>query len=132
MSEDDLLRLGFNGSDLSVVRARVAEGLFRAGICEPVRSMFVQAALEIACNTVVYGSGAGTLTLRVADGELRCEVSDHDLGLSDDLPDQPLSKGTNPGLRLAEALTGRLAMRSGPGGRGTTATLAVRLESVSN
>lgn len=132
MSEDYLLRLGFSRLDLSMVRARVAEGLFRAGICEPVRSTFVQAALEIACNRVVHGSGAGTLTLRVADGELRCEVSDHGPGLSDDLPEQTFAKGADPGLRLAEALTGRLDLRRGPGGRGTTATLAVRLEPVSN
>ena len=132
MSEDCLLRLGFTGPDLPLVRARVAESLFRAGVSELVRSTFVQAALEIACNAVVHGGGSGHLVLRVADGELRCEVTDQGLGLPDDESTPAASAQGNPGLRLAEALTGRLKLCRDPEGRGTTATVAVRLEAVSN
>lgn len=132
MSEHCLLRLGFTRSDLPLVRARVAESLFRAGVSEPVRGTFVQAALEIACNAVVHGGGSGHLVLRVADGELRCEITDHGPGLPDDILSQDTSTRSNPGLRLAEALTGRLELRRGPEGRGATAALTVRLEAVSN
>ncbi|UMP06782.1 ATP-binding protein [Amycolatopsis sp. EV170708-02-1] len=132
MSEDRLLRLGFTGSDLPLVRARVAESLLWAGVSEPVRSTFVQAAVEIACNAVVHGGGSGRLVLCLADGELRCEVIDEGSGLPDNGSTRATFVHSDPGLRLAEALTGRLKLRSGPGGRGTIATLAVRLEAVSN
>ncbi|MBP2329415.1 anti-sigma regulatory factor (Ser/Thr protein kinase) [Kibdelosporangium banguiense] len=132
MSEDCLLRLSFARSDLPLVRARVAESLFRAGVSEPVRGTFVQAALEIACNAVVHGGGSGHLALGVVDGELRCEVTDQGPGLPADVSSQQPSTWNSPGLRLAEALTGGLRLRNGPGGRGTAATLVVRLEPVSN
>ncbi|SMD20728.1 ATP-binding protein [Kibdelosporangium aridum] len=132
MNENCLLRLGFTRSDLPLVRARVAESLFRAGVSEPVRGTFVQAALEIACNAIVHGGGSGHLVLHVTDGELLCEVTDHGPGLLGNGTAQATSTHSNPGLRLAEALTGRLKLCRGPGGQGTSATLAVRLEAVSN
>lgn len=127
MSKDCLLRLGFTRSDLPLVRARLTESMFRAAVSEPVRGAFVQAAQEIACNAVVHGGGSGELVLRVADGELLCEVTDQGPGI----PGNEALHG-GPGLRLAEALTERLELRPGPDGLGTTATLAVRLEAVPN
>jgi len=127
MSEGDLLHLDFDRADLPLMRLLVAECLVRAGVNDRVRRTFLQAALEIACNAVVHGDGASNLVVRLADGTLRCEVTDHGTG-SDRLLSQGPPTGENDGLRLAEALTGGLERRPGPGGRGATVAVAVRLE----
>ncbi|QUQ66659.1 ATP-binding protein [Kutzneria sp. CA-103260] len=132
MRENCLLRLGFTAADLPMVRVRVAESLLRAGVSEPVRRTFVQAALEVACNAVVHGGGSGHLELCLVNEELRCEITDRGVGVLGDDHSQDMSSHSNPGLRLARALTGRLELCRDPESRVTTARLAVRLEAVSS
>ncbi|QUQ66656.1 ATP-binding protein [Kutzneria sp. CA-103260] len=131
MSEGQLLHLDFGRADLPLLRHLVAECLLRAGVNDRARRTFLQAALEIACNTVIHGGGSGNLVVRLADGTLRCEVTDQGAGPHRLLSPGPPTGG-NHGLWLAEALTGRLELRAGPGGPGTTAAVAVRLEDLSN
>ncbi|MCT9083165.1 ATP-binding protein [Streptomyces fulvoviolaceus] len=127
-SEDRLMRMEFGGADLPLVRSLVAESAIGAGLAGSAGGAFVQATLEIAVNAVVHGGGRGTIELRLVDGELRCEVADEGPGL----PEQATPEGDGQGLRLAEALTGRLELHSGPGRRGTTAALAVRVPVAAN
>ena len=131
MSEGDLLHLDFGRADLPLMRHLVADCLVRAGVNDQVRRTFLQASLEIAGDAVVHGGGSGNLVVRLADGTLRCEVTDQGTS-SDRLLSQGPPAAGNPGLRLAEALTGRLELHPGPGGRGTTAAVAVRLADLSN
>ena len=121
--EDRLLRMEFAGADLPLVRNLVTESATRAGLVGSANGTFVQAALEIAANAVEHGGGRGTIELRLVDAELRCEVTDEGPGL----PERTSAESDGHGLRLAEALTGRLELHSGPGNRGTTAALAVRV-----
>lgn len=128
VSEVRLMRMEFGGADLPLVRNLVAESAIRAGLAGSAGGAFVQAAWEIAVNAVVHGGGRGTIELRLVDGELCCEVADEGPGL----PERATPEADGHGLRLAEALTGRLELHSGPGHRGTTAALAVRVPVAAN
>ncbi|MDN3020418.1 ATP-binding protein [Streptomyces sp. S.PB5] len=119
-----LLRREFGRSDLPLVRHLVTEGAILAGLSGPANGAFVQAALEIATNAVLHGGGHGSIELRLVEDELRCEVMDGGPGL----PERS-EMAAGHGLRLAEALTGRLELHSGPDQRGTVAALAVRVRS---
>lgn len=123
MSDDLLLRQEFGRTDLPLLRALVTESAIRAGLTGRANGAFVQAALEIATNAVVHGGGHGSLEILLAEGELRCRVTDRGPGP----PERSTSTAEGHGLRLAEALTERLELHSGPGQLGTTATLAVRV-----
>ena len=81
----------------------------------------------LATNAVLHGGGHGSIELRLVNDELRCEVMDGGPGL----PERSAmpAQGQAHGLRLAEALTGRLELHSGPDQRGTVAALAVRVRS---
>jgi serine/threonine-protein kinase RsbW len=124
VSEDLLLRQEFGRTDLPLLRALVTESAIRAGLTTGrANGAFVQAALEIATNAVVHGGGHGSLEIRLAEGELRCQVTDRGPGL----PERSANTAAGHGLRLAEALTERLELHSGPGQLGTKAALAVRV-----
>ncbi|MEU6380351.1 ATP-binding protein [Streptomyces sp. NPDC046909] len=122
MSDGLLLRREFDRTDLPLLRALLTETAMRAGLSGSANGAFVQAAWELATHAVVHGGGRGSLELTLQDDELRCEVTDTGEGV-------PQRSGTTEGhgLRLAEALTGGLELRGGPGQRGTVAALAVRL-----
>lgn len=123
MSAEPLLpRRAFERADLPALRHLVTAGATRAGLDGTANGAFVQAALEIATNAVVHGGGHGTIELRFAGQELRCEVRDGGPGM----PDRA-DTADGQGLRLAEALTDRLDLSDGPGLRGTTVTLRVRV-----
>jgi serine/threonine-protein kinase RsbW len=123
VSDELLLRREFGRGDLPLVRNLVAEGAITAGLAGSANAAFVQAALEIATNAVLHGGGNGSIELRLVDDELRCEVMDGGPGL----PERSAMAAEGQGLRLAEALSGRLELHSGPDQRGTVAALAVRV-----
>ncbi|MEV0171316.1 ATP-binding protein [Streptomyces sp. NPDC050803] len=123
MSGELLLHREFGRADLPLVRSLIAGGAIRAGLAGTANGAFVQAAMEVATNAVVHGGGGGTVELRLVEGELRCAVTDTGPGLP-----ERTSAAEGHGLRLAKALTGRLELHSGPGVRGTTAALAVRVD----
>lgn len=126
MSAEPLLpRRAFERADLPALRHLVAAGATRAGLDGTANGAFVQAALEIATNAVVHAGGHGTIELRVVGQELRCEVRDGGPGMPDRADTADTADGQ--GLRLAEALTERLDLSDGPGLRGTTVTLRVRV-----
>jgi len=119
-----LLDLGFTRPDLPLVRVRLTATLERAGLVEPALGAFVYAVLEVVANAVLHGGGGGHLVVRAGDGEVRSEVTDHGPGPAK----VALRTGeVGRGLMLAEALAGRLHVRPGPGGKGTTVVLAVPL-----
>lgn len=128
MSADLLLRREFGRADLPLVRTQVAESALRAGLAGSANGAFVQAALEIATNAVVHGGGYGSIELQLVGDELRCEIMDGGPGL----PERSTLTAQGHGLRLAEALTGRLELHSGPDQRGTVAALAVRVPTPAN
>jgi anti-sigma regulatory factor (Ser/Thr protein kinase) len=124
VNEDRLLTIEFTGSDLPLVRVTLAAALDRAGMPEPRRSAFVQAALEAVSNAVVHGGGEGRLTALAANGEVRCEVTDRGPGpAAVALPSGTSAGGGGRGLLLAQALGGPIAVGPGPGGQGTTVAL---------
>lgn len=125
MSAVPVLRMEFGGAELPLVRSLVEEAALRSRLGAAVKGAFVQAALEISTNAVVHGGGAGIIELRVAEGELRCEVTDSG-------PGPTPGRTAGHGLRLAESLiagpgagAGRIRLRGTH--RGTTATLSVPL-----
>ncbi|WP_338898434.1 ATP-binding protein [Streptomyces sp. TG1A-60] len=121
MSDELVLRMEFCAGELPLVRALVEEGAIRGRLAAADRGVSVQAVLEAATSAVVHGGGAGSVELRVAEGELRCAVTDRG-------PGDPAARAEGPGLRLAASLiggTGRLRLRNTR--RGTTATLTVPL-----
>ncbi|MCT9081328.1 ATP-binding protein [Streptomyces fulvoviolaceus] len=122
-----LLRIDFGRADLPLVRAYVEESLTRVGLRAPESLGFMQAAMEIAYNAGLDGTDPRCLELSVADGELRCAITDGGPGLPEDALPVAADTGNSLGLRLAKELSGRLEVRRGPDGRGTTATVAVRL-----
>ncbi|MER6155600.1 ATP-binding protein [Streptomyces sp. NPDC001868] len=124
-----VLRMEFGGSELPLVRSLVEEAALRSRLGAAVKGAFVQAALEISTNAVVHGGGAGVIELRVAEGELCCEVTDSG-------PGPTPGRSAGHGLRLAESLIAGPGAGAGAGAgrirlrgthRGTTATLSVPL-----
>ena len=119
-----LLDLGFARPDLPLVRVRLAATLQRAGLAEPTLGAFVHAVLEVVANAVLHGGGGGHLVARAGAGEVQCEITDRGPGPTA----VALRTGeTGRGLMLAEALAGRLRVRPGPEGKGTTVVLGVPL-----
>lgn len=141
MSGDRLLELDFTGPGLPLARVTLAATLHRTGLPAPVRDALAQAVLEAMANAVLHGGGGGRLTVDSADGEVRCVVVDAGPGPSAVVPapeshtPEPRAPGTwqepatghGHGLLIAEALTDRIEVHPGPGGRGTTVVLAASL-----
>lgn len=131
MNENPVMECDLTGPDLPVVRARLTDALHRADVREPARGGFVHAVLEAASNAVLHGGGSGRLTVRIADGELRGEVTDWGPGCTATMfaPGGAGSgDGGGHGLLVAELLTDRLEMHPGPDGKGTTVVLVMYLD----
>jgi anti-sigma regulatory factor (Ser/Thr protein kinase) len=71
-----LLEQDFDVSSLYSLRAAVAAHAGRAGLTGNQLYDVVTVAHELAANAVRHGAGRGRLRLGLADGVLRCEVSD--------------------------------------------------------
>jgi anti-sigma regulatory factor (Ser/Thr protein kinase) len=71
-----LLEQDFDVSSLYSLRAAVAAHAARAGLTGNQLYDVVTVAHELAANAVRHGAGHGRLRLGLADGVLRCEVSD--------------------------------------------------------
>jgi anti-sigma regulatory factor (Ser/Thr protein kinase) len=115
-----LLDQAFDRDGLVMLRGAVATHAGALGMPRETVEHLILAAYELASNAVRHGGGRGRLTLAVADGTLRCTVTDEGPGFPDAQqagrvrPDPGASGGR--GLWLARCVSGRLDVRSGAGG----------------
>lgn len=70
------LDLAFDADTLPGLRQAVLAEAATAGMPGDRAADVMLAVHELAANAVRHGGGAGTLTMRVADGRLYCQVSD--------------------------------------------------------
>ncbi len=121
----------FGWEELAVLRGRVAHHAARAGVTGGRLEDFVLAVNELASNALRHGGGAGRVRLWVAQGAVRCEISDRGPGIpaqqihADD-PPSPLATGGR-GIWLARQLCDRLTIASGR--YGTTVQVDIALDS---
>ena len=87
---------------------------------------------ELAANAVRHGGGAGRVRIHVADGELRCQVSDAGPGNADGdirgtgadgAPSWPFEPGH--GLWLVRNAADHVSIASGPGGSEVAVTFTL-------
>jgi anti-sigma regulatory factor (Ser/Thr protein kinase) len=122
-----LLEQGFDGDGLYALRSAVAAHVAAIADERTVDTM-VLIAHELASNAVRHGGGTGRLRLWLADGALRCEVSDSGTGLPNavfvgqSLPAPSLPGGR--GLWIARQLS-ELHVASSPTGTTISATVAL-------
>jgi len=119
----------FTLGDVAKVRRHVADCVVRAGLDGPRSEDFVLAVHEVMCNAIRHGGGSGLVRVCRDDGVLRCEVTDHGPGLSQDtIPLTPPaweSGDSGRGLWLVRELTD--SVKIGGNGRGAVVTLEIRL-----
>ena len=129
MTDELLLDHRFTLGDVAKVRRRVADCVARAGLDGPRSEDFVLAVHEVMCNAIRHGGGSGLVRVHRDDGMLRCEVTDHGPGLSQDkIPLTPPaweSGDSGRGLWLVRQLTD--SVKIGGNGHGAVVTLEVRL-----
>jgi serine/threonine-protein kinase RsbW len=93
------------------------------------------AVTEACANSIShgYGSDGGLVTMRidVAGPDVRIEISDEGIGLSEPMPPPAESNGGleegGMGIALIRALVDDLEIAAGPGGHGTRVTFTKRL-----
>ena len=115
----------FSEQDLAALREQVRRRAVREGLSSSRAQDLVTAVHEIAANTVVHATGAGSLRVWRDGGALVCEIRD-DGRITDPLagrqPDSP-HEDSGHGLRLAHELCDLVEVRSGH--RGTTVRLHI-------
>lgn len=115
-----LLDQAFDRDGLVSLRSAVAAHASALGTPRETVEHLVLAAYELASNAVRHGGGRGRLRLALADGALRCTVTDDGPGFPDSQqagrvrPDPGASGGR--GLWLARCVSGQLDIRSDAGG----------------
>jgi serine/threonine-protein kinase RsbW len=115
-----LLTETFERSQVTRLRHAVASCVGRAGLMGQRLDDFVLAVNELLTNAVRHGGGKGRLQLWRRGDEVVCEVSDHGAGFDE----TRLSSGARPaadtpggwGLWLADKLSDRMEVQTGPGG----------------
>jgi len=129
MTDELLLAHQFTLGDVAKVRRRVADCIVRAGLDGPRSEDFVLAVHEVMCNAIRHGGGSGLVRVCRDDGVLRCEVTDHGAGLTQDKIPLTLpaweSGDSGRGLWLVRELTD--SVKIGGDGHGAVVTLEVRL-----
>lgn len=111
-------RLAFGSSELSNVRRFIWAAAAAEGLGPARQSDLVTAVNELACNSIAYGGGRGSLSIWREPGALLCEVEDsgrfHDrlAGRRRPEPDQ----ATGRGLWLVNQFCDLVQIRSGPNG----------------
>jgi anti-sigma regulatory factor (Ser/Thr protein kinase) len=114
--------------DLARVRAFTARHAHQAGLPDRRVLDLVMAVAELAANTLVHTSGAGTLGIWVTTSEVICQV--HDSGRIEDpltgrLRPDPADPGGGRGLWVANQLCDLVEIRTGR--NGTQIRLHMRL-----
>jgi anti-sigma regulatory factor (Ser/Thr protein kinase) len=122
----------FDADTLADLRKAVLAVTAAAGMPDHRAAEVVLAVHELAANAVRHGSGAGWARLRVAGGELHCQVSDAGPGSPDghahtagagQAPSWPVRRGH--GLWLVQKAADQVTITSGPGGSEVTAVFAL-------
>jgi len=108
----------FRKQDLPALREQVRRRAIQEGITSSRAQDLVTAVHEIAADTVVHATGAGTLRIWRDGTALVCEIQD-DGRITDPLagchPDSP-HDDSGYGLRIAHELCDLVELRSGPWG----------------
>jgi anti-sigma regulatory factor (Ser/Thr protein kinase) len=110
---------GFDAGTLSGLRQAVLAVAKAAGLSAERAADVVLTVHELAANAVHHGAGAGRALLRIAGGELHCQVSDSGPGRADKAPPWPLTPGH--GLWIVQRTADRVKVRSRPEGSEITA-----------
>jgi anti-sigma regulatory factor (Ser/Thr protein kinase) len=120
--------LGFGAGDLAIIRQFVCDHAGWAGIEGSRQADLVLAVNELASNTILHGSGTGTVRAWREDTDLHCEVEDGGrlddplLGRKRPTPEQEYGRG----LWLVHQLCDLVQLRSGP--TGTLARVSMALD----
>jgi anti-sigma regulatory factor (Ser/Thr protein kinase) len=114
-----VLDANFDADTLHLLRARVTAGAQSAGMTADRASEVMLAVSELAGNTIRHGPGRGRLRIRLADGLLRCLVSDDGPGSGT----WPVRRGH--GLWVVRLLADQVTVSAGPGGSLVTAAFAI-------
>lgn len=116
-------------SALPEARHSFEEWLREVPVRETVASDLVAAAAELCANAVRAAESKAELTARVEAEAVVVEVVDDGTGIEGDLPEKPPAPyaESGRGLYLVRQLVDVLWIRQGPGGQGTHATFARRL-----
>ena len=114
-----LLRSLFGLGDLARVREEALEAVEGSGVAEETARSFVCSINEGMTNAILHGGGSGELTISRDDG-VRLVAAIHDDGVA-----QPFAVPPSPpppdevggrGLWIADQLSDRLTVRTGPEG----------------
>jgi anti-sigma regulatory factor (Ser/Thr protein kinase) len=129
---DLALDQAFDEDTLAELRAAVLAQAVAAGIPDDRAALVVLAVHELAANVVRHGGGAGRARMRMAAGELHCQVSDVGLGSVDGdtrtggaaVP-TPWPVRRRRGLWLVYKVADRVSVVAGYGGSEVTTVFAL-------
>lgn len=122
----------FDADTLHELRKAVLAEAVAAGVPEDRAAEVMLAVHELAANAVIHGGGGGRARMRVAAGELYCQVSDAGPGSIDGdtrrgggggAESWPVQPGR--GLWLVRKVAGNMSVASDPAGSEVTVVFAV-------
>jgi anti-sigma regulatory factor (Ser/Thr protein kinase) len=129
----------FTAGTLHILREAVLAHATAAGLPEARATDVMLAVHELAANAVRHGGGTGRLRIRIAAGQLRCQITDPGNALANGhRPTAPAGQGSGPatqpwpyqpghGLWLVRRAADQLTVTTGP--RGSQVTVSFTLPS---
>jgi anti-sigma regulatory factor (Ser/Thr protein kinase) len=127
----------FTTATLHILRESVLAHAAAAGLPEARATDVMLAVHELAANAVRHGGGTGRLRIRIASGQLHCQVTDPgNAHANSHLPTDPAGEGSDPaaqlwpyqpghGLWLVRRAADQLTVITGPHGSQVTVSFTL-------